>query len=146
MSSLPITLGVREASFIERFSLLINERGLPRSTGKVLGLLLICEPRYQSAEVLQQQLKLSSGSVSAALQLLQQLHLAHKRTFPEDRHFYYELAPDCWKNLIESGRRQMQWGITLADEALAFSKNNDRLKGMRRLYQETEELLGKIVL
>lgn len=138
--------GSKEVAFIEHFSLLISERGLPRSTGKVLGLLLICEPRYQSAEAMQQQLRLSTGSVSTALQLLQRLDLVYKRTFPDERRFYYELALDCWKKLIESGRRQMKWGITLADEGLALSKGNDRLKGMRRLYQVSEEMLGKIEL
>jgi DNA-binding transcriptional regulator GbsR (MarR family) len=137
-------LGDAESTFIEHLSLLVHERGLPRSTGRVLGLMLICEPRHQSAEAIQQQLKLSVGSVSTALQLLQRLYLAQKRTFPEDRRFYYELAPDCWKNLIVSARRQMQWGVELANEGLAFSNGNDRLEGMRDLYKMSEELLGKI--
>ena len=137
-------LSGKEISFVEHFSLLMGERGLPRSTGKVLGLLLICEPRYQSAEVMQQQLKLSSGSVSTALQLLRRLDIVQKRTFQDERRLYYELTPDCWNKLIEASRRQMKWGITLADEGLALSKGNDRIEGMRRLYMVSEELLGKI--
>lgn len=137
-------LGDKETTFIEHFSVLLHDRGLPRSTGKVLGLLLICEPRYQSAENIQQQLKLSVGSVSTALQLLQRLELVQKRTFPEDRRFYYELAPDCWNRLIQASRKQMRWGVALADEALTFSKNNDRLTGMRRLYQASEDMLDKL--
>lgn len=139
-------LGSKETTFIEHFSLLLRDRGLPRSTGRVLGLLLICEPRHQSAEEIQQQLKLSVGSVSTALQLLQRLELARRRTFPEDRRFYYELDPDCWKKLIESARRQMQRGVALANEALAFSKENNRLTGMRTLYEISEEMLLKIKL
>jgi DNA-binding transcriptional regulator GbsR (MarR family) len=138
------TLGDREGAFIEHFSLLLHDRGLPRSTGKVLGLLLICEPRYQSAEIIQQKLKLSVGSISTALQLLQRLELVRKRTFPEDRRFYYELEPDCWNRLIQASRKQMQWGVSLADEALVFSKDNDRLTSMRRLYQISEDVLGNI--
>lgn len=137
-------LGGKEIAFIEHFSVLLHDRGLSRSTGKVLGFLLICEPRYQPAETIQQQLKLSVGSVSTALQLLQRLELVQRRTFPEDRRFYYELAPDCWNRLIHASKKQMQWGVVLADEALAFSTNNDRLIGMRRLYQASEEMLGKL--
>ena len=137
-------LGSKETTFIEHFSLLLHDRGLPRSTGKVLGLLLICEPRHQSAEAIQQQLKLSVGSVSTAMQLLQHLELVQRRTFPEDRRFYYELAPDCWNRLIQASRKQMQWGVALADEALLFSEHNDRLTGMRRLYQVSEEMLDRL--
>lgn len=133
-------------TFIEHLSLLVHERGLPRSTGRVLGLLLVCEPRQQSAEAIQQQLKLSVGSVSTALQLLRRLDLVQKRTFPEDRRFYYELTPDCWKKLIDSARRQMQWGVAIADEGLALDKDNDRLEGMRRLYEVSERMLGTVEL
>lgn len=137
-------LSDKEIGFVEHFSHLVSERGLPRATGRVLGLLLICEPEYQSAETIQRRLRLSVGSVNSALQLLQRLGLVYKRTFPADRHFYYELAPDCWQKLVESGRRQMAWGVVLADEGLTISKNNSRLQGMRRLYQVSEELLSNI--
>lgn len=136
----------KTVTFIERFSLLINERGLSRSTGKVLGLLLVCEPVYQSAEGIQGQLALSVGSVSSALQLLQRLGLVQKRTFPTDRRLYYELAPDCWQKLIDTSRRQMSRGVALADEGLLLAKNNNRLKVMKQLYQASEELLGNIRL
>ncbi len=98
------------------------------------------------AEIIQSQLKLSAGSVSSALQLLQKIGLVSKTTFPEDRRFYYELAPDCWQKMIDTSKQTISRGVSLADEGLELNKNNDRLKGMRRLYQVSEELLDKIKL
>ncbi len=41
-------LDSKTLTFIEHVSLVISERGIPRSTGKVLGLLLICEPEVHA--------------------------------------------------------------------------------------------------
>jgi DNA-binding transcriptional regulator GbsR (MarR family) len=125
-----LSLDVATVALIEKFGLFMSSMGLPPSVSRVMGLLLVCEPRYQSAEAVQQ-LKLSSGSVSSAMFTLQQLGFTRKMTFPEDQHFYYELDPDWW----QKRQHQMKEGVALAEEGLALSKNNIRLKDMRRLYQ-----------
>jgi DNA-binding transcriptional regulator GbsR (MarR family) len=138
-------LDAAASAFVEKFGLFIAEMGLPPSIARVIGLLLVCEPRYRSAEDIQLQLKLSSGSVSTALFMLQQMGLVHKVTFPEDRRFYYELDPDCWQKLIETRRRQMERGVQLASEGLKIS-DNTRLKDMRRLYETFESFLKDLQL
>ena len=136
----------KELTFIEHFSLLISDVGLPRATGKVLGLLLICEPHYQAADVIQQQLKLSTGSVSSALLMLQRLGFVHKVTRPEERRYYYELDPDCWRKIVEARKHQIRQGAILAQEGLTLNKDNSRLKGMKQLYEQAEKLLQGLEL
>jgi DNA-binding transcriptional regulator GbsR (MarR family) len=132
--------------FVEKFGMFMLEIGLPPSVARVIGLLLICEPRYCSAEAIQLHLRLSAGSVSSALLMLQQLSLVSKVTFPEDRHFYYELDADCWQKLVDTRRRQMAHGKALAEEGLAISKDNKRIKDMRRMYEVFELFLEDLHL
>jgi DNA-binding transcriptional regulator GbsR (MarR family) len=124
------------SSFIEKLTQYTTEFGVPPSTARILGLLLVCEPRQQSAEAIQEQLSLSSGSVSTAMLSLQQLGYAKRVTFPEDRRFYYELDDDCWQTLSQTRYRQMVRGVALTDEGLAIDKDNERLLAMRRFYQQ----------
>lgn len=131
-------------AFIEKFGLYMSSMGLSPSASRIIAFLLICEPRYQSAEDVQQRLRLSAGSVSTALSFLQQVGLVRKLTFRDDRRFYYELAPDCWRKLIETRKLQMKQGVALADEGLALGKNNTRLREVRRLYKAFESLLDEL--
>jgi DNA-binding transcriptional regulator GbsR (MarR family) len=145
-SSASVSLDTATSAFVEKFGMHMSTIGLPPSVARVIGLLLICEPRHQSAEAVQRQLKLSAGSVSSAMLMLQQLGLIRKVTFPEDRHFYYELDPDWLQKIMETRRSRMRQGIKIADEGLVVRKNNARLKDMRRLYQVFEECLAHLEL
>lgn len=122
--------------FIEGFGLHIQDTGLPRSVGRVLGFLLICQPEHQSAEQIQEKLQLSTGSVNTATTLLRRLGLIKRTTFPSDRHHYYEVDIDCWQQLIDARIRQFTNGLKIASDGLKIRKDDPRLVGMHYIYQE----------
>jgi DNA-binding transcriptional regulator GbsR (MarR family) len=132
-------------SFIEELGLFFKEFGLPRSTGRVLGLLLICKPNHQSAEQIQEKLRLSGGSVSGATSLLIRMGIIQRRTIAGNRRLYYELDPDCWQKLIQTRLQQMKLGTKIANKGLRFRKDDPRLLGMRDLYTEFEGFLAELM-
>ena len=121
-------------AFVEEFGLLISEAGLPRSVGRVLGFLMICIPKQQTAEDLQSCLQLSAGTVSTALTLLQKMGLVQRVSVTGERKLYYQQDPACWQKLLESRLRQMDQGAKLAEKGLAIRAGDNRLLAMRDLY------------
>lgn len=132
------------AAFVEDFGLLIGDSGLPPSVGRVLGLLLICVPEQQSAEALQVQLRLSAGSVSTALTLLQQLGLVQRVTRPGERKLFYRQDPACWQKLIDSRTKQVQRCIELSEQGLRLRPRDKRLVAMRDLYSRLNALMQRL--
>ncbi len=135
------TLSPQALAFIEDLGALITEGGLPRSVGRVLGLLLICEPHQQTAAQIQLQLALSSGSVSAATTFLQSISFIKRSARSGSRRHYYEVEENCWQYIVEARLQQMLRGIKLADRGLAIRPSDPRLLGMRHVYSEFERTL-----
>lgn len=138
------SLDHKTAQFVEEFGLMLGEAGFPRSVGRVLGLLLVCKPETQSAESLQASLRLSTGSVSTALSLLQNMDLVQRVGAPGERRFYYRLDPDCWKNIVEKRSKQMRQGVALADKGLRLSPSDPRLLAMRAFYVQLVGLFQQL--
>ncbi len=130
--------------FIEEFGLFFNEVGLPRSVGRVLGLLLICEPPHQSAEQIQDTLQLSSGSVSSAMSVLNRMGIVKRKTKTGSRRLFYELDSDCWTKIIQIRLLQIKRGQQIAENGLKLSDNNTRLLGMRDLYVKFGKLFNQM--
>ena len=127
-------------AFVEEFSLLLSQAGLPRSVGRTLGFLLICLPDQQAAEDLQAQLRLSAGSVSTALTLLQNMGLVERVSLPGERRLYYRQDPECWQKLLEARVHQMEQGARLAEKGLLARPGDSRLLAMRDLYTKLTKL------
>jgi len=122
--------------FIKSVGTLFSDFGFRRSTGRVLGLLLICEPIYQSAEEMQLTLSLSAGSVSTALTSLQKMQLVTRINFKGNRHRYYQLDPNCWQKILQARQKQTLKGIEVANQGLKVHKGDPRLLNMRQLYSQ----------
>lgn len=139
------SLDADAASFIEELGVLLAETGLPRSVGRVLGLLLMRNPQQQTAVDIQRQLSLSSGSVSTATGLLRKLGIIRHHTQSGSRRLSYEIDPDCWANITRIRLYQIQHGIKLADRGLVLRPNSQALLGMRHIYVESERLLRDLL-
>jgi DNA-binding transcriptional regulator GbsR (MarR family) len=139
-------LSVDELNFIEEISLLIGESGLPRSVGKVLGFLLVCQPEYQPSDAIQQALHLSSGSASTATTLLRKIELIKPVTFPGNRRTYYRLDSECWNRLLQLRIQQAERGRTLAHKGLSIQPGNARIAGMSALYDKSINVMKQISL
>jgi DNA-binding transcriptional regulator GbsR (MarR family) len=139
-------LSVDDLNFIDEISNLISESGLPRSVGKVLGFLLVCQPEHQSSEAIQGHLHLSAGSASTATTLLRRIQLITAMTFPGDRKIYYRLDPECWNRLLQLRIQQAERGRVLAQKGLHIHPGNARIASMSELYDKSIEVMKQIRL
>ena len=60
-----------ERQYVEQTAVAMEGMGMPRSWGKLLGWLLICDPPQQSSAELAEALDLSPGSVSSGTRMLE---------------------------------------------------------------------------
>lgn len=74
---------------------------MSRTSGRILGWLMICEPEHQSAKDLVDTLSLSTGSASTQIRMLEQLELVERTSFPGDRVRYFRLPPMAWSKLMQ---------------------------------------------
>ncbi|HXQ43500.1 MAG TPA: hypothetical protein VN816_02590 [Acidimicrobiales bacterium] len=135
------------ATFVERFGVVGDEMGLPRTMTRLLGWLVVCDPPHQSAQQIQAGLRLSSGSVSSGLSALARGGLVDRLTFPGDRHTYYTVGPDGWRQLVAGRLRVLGAVRRMADQALAAAggRADHRLHEMRDFYASCERLVTDLL-
>ena len=136
---------VRERQFIEQVGLFMENHGMPRMAGRLLGLLLICDPPEQSSAELAAVLTASKGSISTNTRLLLKGELIEKVAMPGQRGTWFRVRPHAWHQIMEhqltgitSFRRLLDEGIgMMAGESAA---RIERLKEARDFYgfMETE--------
>ena len=135
-----------QETFVEQFGLLA-ETNLPRSIARVFGWLVVCAPRYQSAEQLQETLRLSAGSVSSATTTLVRDGVVARVTFPGDRRIYYQVHTDGWPRLLRARIHMLGQARHIAEQAMgaAGEATDDRLRGMHDLYARLEKLFAGLL-
>jgi DNA-binding transcriptional regulator GbsR (MarR family) len=140
-----------EQKYVEDFGLYWEAQGLPRTTGRILAWLLICDPPHQTMHELTDALQTSKSSISTASRMLIQMGMIERISLPGERRDYYRLLPHVWADLLVTKRRQFTDFRQLAERGLALlppnSSRGERLQEMRDLYafmeQEYPELLTK---
>jgi DNA-binding MarR family transcriptional regulator len=105
--------------FVEELGLLALDSGTPRAMVRILGWLVICEPPEQSARDIQAGLRLSAGTVSAAVQALTSLGYLERAAYPGDRHIYYRVRPGGWDRALHARLRTLTQLREVAERALA---------------------------
>jgi DNA-binding transcriptional regulator GbsR (MarR family) len=90
----------RRAAFVEDFGVALEDLGLPRMAGRMLGYLLVCEPVEQSSRQLAQALQASKGSVSSATRLLIDAGIVDRVARPGERVDYFRLRPGVWTRIM----------------------------------------------
>jgi len=86
--------------FIEDMGELIDEHGLPRMAGRVVGALLICSPPHASLDELAEVLQASKGSISMSTQLLLRLGIIDRISLPGHRKHYFQVGSSLWESLF----------------------------------------------
>lgn len=109
-----------------------EDLGLPRTDGRLVGFLLVCEPPEQSSADLMRELRVSAASVSTATRRLMSLGLVERTTRPGDRASYFRLAPDGWLRLMEGESNRIRRLDQLA-EASGRLAPDDRPAQLKRL-------------
>jgi DNA-binding transcriptional regulator GbsR (MarR family) len=135
--------------YVEEIGLFFANAGLPRMPGRILGRLLVCEPAHQSADQLAETLRVSSGSVSMAVQMLVRAGAVERHTVPGSRRTHYRLRPGFWlREAQEKARQAAEWR-KLADRGLSMLADHDgersqRLEEMRDMYAFLEQEYARI--
>jgi DNA-binding MarR family transcriptional regulator len=135
-----------QESFVEQVALL-TDAGFPRSVTRVLAWLVVCQPRHQAADQLQATLKLSAGSISAAVTMLVRAEIVSRITFPGDRRIYYQIHPDGWQRLLRT-RLQLTAQIRQVAEGAVDAAGDDvdeRLVGMRDFYAACQDQFAQLL-
>lgn len=132
-----------QLAFIEQTGLLLEERGLPRMAGRLLGALLVADPPEQSADELARTLRASRGSISSATQLLERIGFIDRVSKPGERRTYYRNRPGAWLEMTRRGLEQVKEYRALAERGLALLQSDDPevrrgLEEMRDFYAFVE--------
>jgi len=90
----------RLRQFIENTADLMEEHGLPRMAGRVIGALMICMPPYLDHDELAEQLQASKGSISMSTQLLMRMNFVERISLPGQRRHFYRLQENLWNNFL----------------------------------------------
>ena len=85
-----------EKHFIEDISLFFEQMGLPRTAGRILGVLLISDPPEQSLNDLCEVLQTSKSAVSTSARLLTETGLIERVPPPVPRRIYFRFKPGGW--------------------------------------------------
>ena len=89
---------------IERLGRMVEEDGLSRTVGRILGVLLISDTPL-SFTVLAQRLTISRGGLSSNTRLLQEMGLIERVAMPGSRQDYFQVPANVWRIQVE---RQMK--------------------------------------
>jgi DNA-binding MarR family transcriptional regulator len=126
--------------FVEDMGGLTLVAGLPRAVMRVLGWMIVCDPKDQTARDLQRELNLSAGSVSAAVRGLCDVGMLDRLARPGDRRIHYRLSERGWAAGFESRFRILSELRRVAERAIdgAEGAGDERLQGMYDLFAVME--------
>lgn len=142
----------REAQlhYVEEFGLFFEQFGLPRTAGRIMAWLLICDPPHQTMDDLAEALQVSKSSVSTASRMLIASGLVDRVSLPGERKDFYRMSDNAWTNAwhgriqqTQALRQLAQRGLDLlADEPEARRR---RLMDMHDMYKFLEQELPKLI-
>jgi DNA-binding transcriptional regulator GbsR (MarR family) len=131
-----------EKHFIEDISLYFEQMGLPRMAGRVLGVLLICDPPAQSLTDLCEILQASKSSISTTTRLLIEMSLIERTASPVPRQVYFQFKPGGWVVFIRQRLRLWASLHEIAERGLELLQDQD--PALRERLQEAHDMFSLI--
>ena len=131
-----------EQHFVEDISLYFDQMGLPRTAGRVLGVLLICDPPAQSLTDLCELLQSSKSSVSTTTRLLTEMDLIERVPSPVPRQVYFQFKPGGWMVFIRQRLRLWASLHQIAEQGLELLQARD--PALRERLQEAHDMFSMI--
>ena len=104
--------------FVERMGLLMEQEGLPRIAGRLIGFLLLHESAF-SLDELAERLQVSKASVSTNARLLEQAGILERIGSPGDRRDFYRMGPGAWERTLRAAQRKWKTMMATFDETAA---------------------------
>lgn len=139
-------------NFIEKMGMIAQGDGMPRISGKILGLLLIENGPFSFSEIAQR-LGVSRGSVSTNTRLLENLRVIDRVSKMGERCDYFQLAQDPYAKLLQGVSQRMEKSISVLKETRSAlppsrEKSQSRLLDLEHFYTEylksTTSLIQKL--
>ena len=93
---------------------------MPRTAGRILAWLLICDPPEQTMHDLVQALGASKSSISTMTRLLIQIGMIERVSLPGERRDSYRSTPDHWLRQLEGATQEFASYRALAERGLAL--------------------------
>jgi DNA-binding transcriptional regulator GbsR (MarR family) len=114
---------------------------------RVLGWMVVCTPGVQSAQQIMEELRLSAGSVSAAVNALHDNGILERVVRVGDRHVYYRLRAHVWEHVLEARFRTIGEVRRAADRSLQARRGeaDQRLRDLRDMCGRVELGLAEIL-
>jgi DNA-binding transcriptional regulator GbsR (MarR family) len=136
--------------YVDETGLLLENAGLPRIAGQVLGWLQVCDPETQSLADIATALGVSRASASTSTRLLEQVGLLERTILPGDRRDYYRISRDAWHRFMQTRIDTMRRLRQNADHGLRVLEAESpdrrrRLERMRRLYAFLEREMPRLL-
>jgi DNA-binding transcriptional regulator GbsR (MarR family) len=129
---------MEERHFVEDVGLFLEEMGIPRMAGRILGWLMICNPPEQTAGQLAGVLQASKGSLSTMTRLLVQMSLVERVGVPGQRRDYFRVKSDAWPQLLRVQTQAMTGLHQVVERGLALLA--DESPAHRERLQEAHDL------
>jgi DNA-binding transcriptional regulator GbsR (MarR family) len=144
----PLPDSIRQ--YVDDTGLLLENAGLQRIAGQVLGWLQVCEPETQSLDDIVAALGISKASASTTTRFLEHVGIVEKTILPGDRRDYYRVCRDAWQRFMQTRVETMRRLRRNADQGLRVlasesPQRRDRLERMRRLYTFLEREMPKLL-
>lgn len=136
--------------YIEEMGLHFEGMGLPRTAGRILGWLLICDPPEQSMVQLMDTLQVSKSNISTTARMLIQMGLLERVSFPADRKDYFRMRKGLWSQAIQSKMKHLTHMRLLAEKGLdlmqdASEEQCGRLQEMYDIHEFFEREYPKLL-
>jgi hypothetical protein len=131
-------------SFVEDLGALGPEVGIPRSMMRVTAWMIVCHPPEQSAQEIQDALRLSAAAVSGATRQLITAGMLERVSRPGERRLYYRLASGSWDAPLEAKLRALTRLRQVADRGITAAGNRAdyRLIEMRDAFAWFEDQMA----
>jgi len=107
------------AEFIEKIGVIAQSEGLPRIAGRVLAMLLY-DGEQVSFGQLAGSLKVSRGSVSSSVRLLESQQLIKRVARPGERQDYFQLVESAFANMVAASAMRVRRAADDIEESLKF--------------------------
>ncbi len=129
---------LEKQQYAEEVGIFLEQGGMPRMAGRVLGWLTVAEPPHQTMSNLTVALQASKGSISTMTRLLIQIGLIERISLPGQRRDYFRIKADTWDQKLKESLEQTTAFRQLSERGLALVKDTDNSN--RRWLEEQRDM------
>ena len=129
MQSEDITAAVKiREEFIELVGRISQAEGLPKSAGRMMGLLIFDGGQVSFGDMAER-LHISRGSVSSSSRVLEEFGLIRRTSKPGQRQDYFELEEDPYLNLLDRACVRAKKAKDLIEKSASQLDESPEIKG-----------------